>query len=308
MSPFRMQERDLDLFILEELHSGTGFAEWLASRVGLEGYEFETAEHSVSAKHDAKWGETDVLAFFRRGSERMAVLIEDKIAASFQDRQAERYHERARQIVSKGEASAYRTILIAPGSYLAGVPRDEYWQHRIPIDDIAHWFSQIDNSHARWRHNVLSSCLRRAQKNTCANNETRAQFSRDFSSFLSRNHSDFSHSANRGDNWGLTIDFKDRPKYVTLAWKLNQNLVDITFERHHKGKVDGYPEQIGLLRHSTSKSDLLRMQVGSAVWTEPISEQTDVLDEVVAACQRLRPIAIEVAALPSIVEEAPELP
>ena len=35
MALFRMQEKDLDLFIFEELHSDSGFDAWFAKRVGL---------------------------------------------------------------------------------------------------------------------------------------------------------------------------------------------------------------------------------------------------------------------------------
>ena len=58
MTPFRMQERDLDLFILEELHSEAGFSEWLTEQLDLEAFAFAGARHSVSAKVNAKWGET----------------------------------------------------------------------------------------------------------------------------------------------------------------------------------------------------------------------------------------------------------
>ena len=54
MKPFRMQERDLDLLILEELHSDTGFPDWIADKLGLAGFKFLHAEHSVTAKAEAK--------------------------------------------------------------------------------------------------------------------------------------------------------------------------------------------------------------------------------------------------------------
>jgi hypothetical protein len=87
---FRMQERDLDLFLLEELHSDARFVDWFGKQIGLENFQCREATHSVSAKANAKWGETDVLALFSNNSETVAVLIEDKIAAEFTDRQAER--------------------------------------------------------------------------------------------------------------------------------------------------------------------------------------------------------------------------
>jgi hypothetical protein len=94
MTKFKMQERDLDLFILEELYSGSGFSDWLLTQIGRTGYLFAEAKHSVSAKAAAKWGETDVLAFFSRDGERIGLLVEDKITARFTDQQAHRYKDR----------------------------------------------------------------------------------------------------------------------------------------------------------------------------------------------------------------------
>jgi hypothetical protein len=94
---FRLTERDLDLIQLEELHSNSGYLEWFCSRVGLSGWKLENARHSVSAEVNGKWGESDLLVILKHGNERKAVLIEDKIAAAFTDRQALRYHERGRE-------------------------------------------------------------------------------------------------------------------------------------------------------------------------------------------------------------------
>lgn len=56
MTSFRMQERDLDLFILEELCSDNGFDGWFGEKIGLKGFRCREAEHSVSTKSNAKWG------------------------------------------------------------------------------------------------------------------------------------------------------------------------------------------------------------------------------------------------------------
>jgi len=307
MNPFKMQERDLDLFILEELYSDTGFASWLIEKLGLDGFAFETAEHSVSAKAEAKWGETDVLAFFTRGNERIAVLIEDKISASFTDRQAHRYHERAQEIVRDGKANGYRTLLVAPKSYLTGVPKDDPWHHMLAIDEIIAWFEQKEGFHARWRINALNNCTKRARSNLSAGDGEVRRFSAEFAGFLHEHHPEFQHMQT-GDSWGLTIKYDRKPTYVDIVWKLSQSFVDLAFAGRHFGKLAHYPEQVGSIRHSTNKTDMLRIPVSTAVWSEPLSDQLDVVNEVIAACQRLRPIAIEVAALPSIIQEAPQLP
>jgi hypothetical protein len=306
-----MQERDLDLFILEELHSEAGFSEWLTEQLDLEAFAFAGARHSVSAKVNAKWGETDVLVFFSKTNERIALLIEDKIGANFTDRQAERYRERAQEMVRKGEADRCLTVLIAPQSYLEGVPPDDPWDHRLSIDSIAGWFEQKEGSHARWRAETLRSCLKGLQSNVLARRNDIERFSTEFSAFLSENYPEFSHK-NTDDPWGLIVDFSNRPTSVQLVWKLNQSAVDLEFYGPHVGKLTSLPEQAGLVRHLSSdgqtKSDRLRAPVGTAVWNQSLSSQVDVAEEVVAAFQRLRRLATEIVTSTSVVQERAQLP
>jgi hypothetical protein len=306
-----MQERDLDLMILEELHSDTRFSDWLVEQLGLEGFVFADATHSVSAKAGAKWGETDVLAFFSRNNERIALLIEDKIDASFTDRQAQRYHERAQEIVHEGQADRYVTLLIAPKVYLAGVPADDPWDHRLAIDDIVAWFENREDSHARWRADALGRCLKRLQSNISAGRDDVRRFSNEFAGFLAANYPEFSHGTT-GNSWGLVVDFSDRPKGVQLVWKPNQSAADLELYSPHVGKLANLPEQVGLIRRLSSdgeiKSDSLRAPLGTAVWSESLSSQMEVVEEVIAVFQRLRLLAIEIIKLPSVVEEAPQLP
>ncbi len=305
MAHFRMQERDLDLILLEELHAGNDFASWLAERIGLKGHRFTDAEHSVSAKLDAKWGETDVLAFFVRGTERVAVLIEDKIAASFQERQAERYHERGRALVSEGRATHYRTVLVAPKSYLRGVPADDPWDVQLAIDDVRNWFAMQQGSHGRWRADALSACIERLGRSLSSGEGAVSRFSAEFSEYLAVNFAgSFRHSPQKSENsWGLMIDFPGRGPGIWLVWKVNQSCVDLTCERRHIGKLATIPDHVGavfLPSQSTDlKSDTLRIHVGSASWAEPLTRQLDIVSEVITACERLRPIAIEVNGLPT---------
>ena len=78
--PFSVQERDIDLLLIEQLHVCGTFAEWLTERLGLSGVAVETVRHSVYREH----GETDVLLIVRLGDEYVAVMIEDKIGAPMQ--------------------------------------------------------------------------------------------------------------------------------------------------------------------------------------------------------------------------------
>lgn len=233
---FRMQERDLDLFILEELHSNSGFDTWLAECIGLGGFKCREAEHSVSAKTNAKWGETDVLAIFSNGMEQVAVLIEDKIAADFTESQARRYHERASELVSCGRAQRYLTVLVAPLVYLARVPKEDPWDRTLKIEELRDWFAIHSTAHANWRKSALAECLVRVAKSKSVGDADVRRFSEAFASFLQKHAPPFNHKIT-GDKWGFIIYTPYHPKNVQLAWKNGKSRVDLTFSGPHVGKA-----------------------------------------------------------------------
>ncbi|HET6726146.1 MAG TPA: PD-(D/E)XK nuclease superfamily protein [Gammaproteobacteria bacterium] len=114
-------ERDIDFLILEELTVSVGFREWFSSRTFGEpvyGAEIETW-HSVT---DGALGESDLVFIFEsNGGERTAILIEDKIDAPPQPKQAERYRSRGENGLKGGDWDNFKTALVAPNKYI-GVP------------------------------------------------------------------------------------------------------------------------------------------------------------------------------------------
>src|SRR4051812_10323813 len=116
--PFNAQERDIDLMLLEEMHCDPEFVSWIAKFAGIRDASLHLAHHSVYCGN----GETDVLAQMDTPDGRVALMIEDKIGAEMQPRQAERYRERGTALCADGLLKYFRTLLCAPQSYLQGVP------------------------------------------------------------------------------------------------------------------------------------------------------------------------------------------
>jgi hypothetical protein len=87
-------ERDIDLIVLEEFSVTEEFREWFSSRVfGEPVYQANIgAWHSVS---EPELGESDLVFIFQAvDGPRTALLIENKINATPQSKQAERYRLR----------------------------------------------------------------------------------------------------------------------------------------------------------------------------------------------------------------------
>lgn len=149
--PFSVQERDIDLLLLELLHVAPAFAKQFIERVGLTGATIELGRHSVYRDH----GETDVLLILRTGDGRVAVMIEDKIGAPMQPDQCERYHLRGEALCAEGTVERYRTVLFAPAGYLQGVPETERWDYRVSFEEVSEFLTSAAFLGQEWKQAVL---------------------------------------------------------------------------------------------------------------------------------------------------------
>ncbi len=165
--PFSVQERDIDLLLIEQLHVCRAFADWLTKRLDLSGGVVETARHSVYREH----GETDVLVIVRLGDERIAVMIEDKIGAPMQPDQCGRYHLRGQKLCDEGAVKRYKTVLCAPAAYLTGVPGDQRWDDRVSLEEIGRSLASVAYPGWEWRHAILLAAASRQARAREADNK-----------------------------------------------------------------------------------------------------------------------------------------
>lgn len=108
-------ERDIDVWLAEELRANAGFARWFLSRLG------RTTEVSVPAYRtrvsviDDAGRETDVEGLFHTSDgSTFAVLVEDKIKASFQPNQMNDYVDRGERGKKDGNWSEFAVAVFAP--------------------------------------------------------------------------------------------------------------------------------------------------------------------------------------------------
>ena len=132
-------ERDIDLLLMEEFESGSGFLEWfigVTARWPTEGLEVLGAWHSVSNEH----GESDVLVLVGEpGGGRLALLIENKVDAPPQPEQAQRYERRGSAGVEAGIWQRFATCIVAPQRYLGAAANAAGYQTRVSYEDVAEW-------------------------------------------------------------------------------------------------------------------------------------------------------------------------
>lgn len=291
MLPFCFSERDLDLIQLEELYAANGYADWLAGKVGLDSSRFLSAHHSVSATVNGASGETDLLVFFENAGTKTAVLVEDKISAAFTHRQAERYLERGQDLVLRGEADAFTTVLVAPRLYLSSIQTIDPWQNKISVEEIASWFEGQSGPHFRWRFQALNAVLQKLTRNLSASSEDAAKFSLALSQYLLTMHApNLWHNPGK-DRTGPIIRFPGSSAKKMLWWKVATNQMTLQLMDEYQGLAQRLELPVGIdlepAHEHGRKCDYLVGPAPPVEFTEPFEAQVPTVEDALDTARKL---------------------
>jgi hypothetical protein len=105
-------------------------------------------------------GESDVLAIYtgvEPSASRVAVLIEDKIRASFQKDQAERYRERGEAGLNR-MWDKYWTCLVCPDKYAGG---SAGFDARVSLEQLRAFFERSEDSRSKFKARVFGRAIER---------------------------------------------------------------------------------------------------------------------------------------------------
>lgn len=173
-----LYERDIDLVILDLLHSSDAFRKRLLSVVldepGLAAESrFEGAWHSVL---DEKGHESDLeAAWWSPKYGHITLLIEDKINAPCQPDQALRYKERAKAYSEGDRADIARTLLIAPETYPHLHKKDVApFDAHVSLEAIAEWCcTSTAGNRSEYLQKMIAHALRRWNRSTAPGGDRR---------------------------------------------------------------------------------------------------------------------------------------
>lgn len=112
----RLYERDIDVLLQEELIFNEVVCRLFSDALALS-QPMQVHQCRLSVVDQS--GETDLYAMFSSGDKEGIILIENKIDASFQPRQPERYRERANAL-SAGLNLVF-CVLVAPQKYIRSI-------------------------------------------------------------------------------------------------------------------------------------------------------------------------------------------
>jgi hypothetical protein len=151
-STFRdsVRERDLDNFLVEEIHASTDFREWILSRISgtftAPNYcEIRLRKSPPRANGDGR--QTDVeIGWFDNGEMQACVLLESKVGSDFQQGQAEAYRREVYAYRARFGPRASGAILVAPAARIPVLAHDDAFDAEITIEEISEFLGARLNS------------------------------------------------------------------------------------------------------------------------------------------------------------------
>lgn len=290
----KVEERDVDLLLMEEFHVVPAFASWFAEHVGLgQEVQFDGAWHSLNEQD----GESDLLLRVRLGNERVAVLIENKIGAPDQDRQDERYHVRGIRSQEAGRFERFVTCMCAPQVRLGGLSADTAYEHRVPYEWIYDWFSRQDGPRAGWRAAVMREAIEQGRRGyTMQMHAGKTAFHLAYWEHLRSHHPTLvmKHPGVKkgpGSDW-MIMKGVDFPKGVTLDHKNTEGCIDLSFVRTHVAQLAMLPRPDGARVLKRGKSAALSLSVPLLDMDRPFEQQIEKVEAALLAAHKLAPFAV----------------
>jgi hypothetical protein len=150
-------ERDVDLLLLEELIVNAEFLQHFLTLAGVRDSERWSIRRAERSATDSI-GESDLVLHLTGTCGDCVVLVENKLSAAFQPKQAERYQQRGRQAVLAG-AEFCHSVLVAPSEYAHGSTCN--FDGRVNYEALICWLNDRTDLRSRYRATFLSLALQK---------------------------------------------------------------------------------------------------------------------------------------------------
>jgi len=291
-----VQEVHVDFLLEEEFSSDPEFLRSFvkAARQPGTAFQVERVRHSVSDQS----GEADLIVVYRQlegAAERVAILIEDKIRASFQPRQAERYRERG-DAGTGLEWNRYWTCLVAPKSYMVARP-DHGFDAAVALEQVKEWLAVSEPRRREFKVGVIDQAIEKALRTGVQNVDPvmtafRANYFAFFEEFFKDRRQDV-HTRPpaptwAGDSW---FDVRSRllPDGAYINHKSEVGFVDLTFPKTSAAllrSVEPWLED-GMRIEQTNKSAAIRVEVSTIKRFDDFAQQRPKVAEALSSVDRL---------------------
>lgn len=261
-----VDEVHIDFLLEEEFYANLNFLHRFieAAHRQEDAVSVERVEHSFSDEY----GEADIVVVYKLpDGQRVGLLIEDKIAAQLQPRQAERYRERGE--AGKGrEWDSYWTCLVAPQSYIKS---SLGFDAAVPLENLRLWFSYENPKRNEFKQKIITRAISKKDRGGFKKvSAVMTAFRKDYfdhaDSFFKMAGKDIDppppHLASHDDSW---LKFKSRyfAKGINITHKSRPGFVELTFPGMEMASLDplsGFLKE-DMSIQQTGKSSVIRIAV-----------------------------------------------
>lgn len=297
----RVEERDIDLLLLEEFISEPELPSVFGRRLFHDQAKLKFLEISNSVS-TASGGESDLIALYKYGDETHAVLIENKISAPFMSSQAFRYHKRGRAGIEDGSWDKYVTCLLAPQVYLDGDHGEHVFDYKLPYEELLpHFEGRCRTIRSQWRAAILHQAIKGAKSSHYVRVADLAvsQFFRSYRAYASHNFPALRMPVERDrpatNTWVQFRPEVDLPSRISLLHKARYGTVDIQVSAcrvedlyHAIGNVLASEMQL----EQTGKSACVRIMVPKIDASRDFEIERDKVHQALEAADTLRSVLL----------------
>jgi hypothetical protein len=166
-----VQERDIDILLLEEFHSSEAFQQWFLENTVetiLHNSKFCGCWHSVIHYTGESDLEIDFLDFEGKC---WRLLIENKIGAAFQVDQAKRYIQRGEAYLNAKICHEFRTVIIAPENYFKSQTDWRIFHFAVTYEKLSDWFRNASElgKRAKFKAKMIDIAIEQQRRGYQAN-------------------------------------------------------------------------------------------------------------------------------------------
>lgn len=292
-----VQERDIDVLVLEEIHTDAAFRSWLLGKLEIEA---EPQEGFIGAWHsviDGQWGESDLVVGVQADQGGLVlVMIENKIGAPFQEEQDVRYHRRGEHAVDEGPWDEYKTCLCAPEAYVQRCFDETEFDASITYEELLSWFQDLEGSpRAEFKAMMLESAISQERRGYTPNPDERVtRFWHAYWEVAKKRFPqvdlDRPGPKPAGSDW-INFNVPRNPANLRLRHKLEEGYVDLEIpgmaddvERFSESIGPSLPPDADLVK--ATKSLAVRINVAPLDRFEPVENQLKGVQEGLQAVKR----------------------
>ncbi|WP_372745536.1 PD-(D/E)XK nuclease family protein [Lutibacter sp.] len=283
-----IQERDVDLILLEELSTDDKFSEWFIQELNLP--LFKSSNGAWRSITDFGLGETDILFSYNSNNKNIYVLIENKLDALFQDEQFKRYEKRAQNYINKGSCDIAFCVLIAPALYCENQNNFECF---ISYETIIERFEFSGTKRSLFKSNLLKIATEKLRRGYQPVNSVPVQsFWHSYWVFKESEHCNL-RMKKPGiipyqSDWPMLYD--DDLRGIIFRHKFAQGNIDATFKEISEEKAKEIrsilPESIKFVKHKKTFS--LRIFSGKIDRTKDFNSQIENIKKGLKNIEKLR--------------------